>query len=153
MMTMRIWALVCVLAMGLAACGSDDSGASDDSGSDVSDASGGDVVEDTLADSDEPTGDGLTWTDDIQPMMSAYCSGCHGGGGCSTGICWLDSYATVSANARNSAACDGARAACLPVRVSGGQMPPGGCLPGNPGCITSDQFGLLEDWVADGFPE
>jgi hypothetical protein len=90
----------------------------------------------------------------VQPILANYCSGCHGNGGCSTGWCWLDDHDIVTEAANNVAACGGdARGECVPVRIEGGQMPPGGCLPDDPGCITSSELAVVQAWADAGMPE
>jgi hypothetical protein len=95
-----------------------------------------------------------TWEADIQPLLSSYCGGCHGDSACSTGLCWLDGYAAVTADPAGSACETDTVAECLPVRIDAETMPPNvPCPPGDPGCITLMELDRLERWVEAGFPE
>lgn len=98
-----------------------------------------------------------TWTCDIEPMLRNYCEPCHTGAALgSGGIAWLDGHENVTRAAANLGACpDGiTRAECLPRRIANRQMPEGvGCVAGEPGCPTVDEFELLEAWVEAGMPE
>ncbi len=106
-------------------------------------------------DLDDEEVDTPTWTEDVQPILTAYCGGCHEGDALgSGGIGWLNSYENVTTDAF-AGVCDGAtRAECIPVRLLDGSMPDGNpCPPGEEGCITDNQFATVENWVDGGMPE
>lgn len=96
-----------------------------------------------------------TWTEDVQPILIAYCGACHEGDAlASGGIGWLNGIDEVTANA-GAPVCDGStRGECIPVRLLDGSMPnENPCPPGEEGCITDAQFATVENWVAAGMPE
>ena len=96
-----------------------------------------------------------SWETDVQPILDAYCGGCHSGNALgSGGIGWLNSYEDATAVA-GAAVCDGSeRADCFAVRLLDGSMPDGApCEPGGDGCITDEQFATLQNWNTVGNPE
>ncbi len=97
-----------------------------------------------------------TWSEDVQPILSAYCGDCHEGANAinSGGHNWLDSLDDAQVLA-GAASCDGkSRAECIPGRIERGEMPaPAGCLPGEDGCITELQLETVKNWVDAGMPE
>lgn len=104
-------------------------------------------VADTAAPTEprEPT----PWPEHLLQILAPPCGGCHGAGGCSSLRCFLDDYAAVTDPA-NVTSCAGEHmAACIVIRISDGTMPPGGCLPGEPGCITDSEMQVLQEWAAD----
>ena len=101
-------------------------------------------------DLDDEELDDPTWTDDVQPILTAYCGGCHEGAATGSGIGWLNSYEEVTANA-GALVCEGSdRADCIAVRLLDGSMPDGApCPPGTAAnCITDNQFATVENWLA-----
>lgn len=130
--TMRSSALL--LALLLAACGSNDSGG------DSSGASG------------DPT-----YTEDIRPLLQAKCDPCHtteGAGG-------FNHASDYQATQEASQVCAGKQVyECMLVRVRDGSMPEDGGCTGDPAqdadnarCLTAAEQELLADWVAAGAPE
>ena len=100
-----------------------------------------------------------TWTNDVQPILARTCAGgCHGDYGyCTTGICWLVDYYVVTGPVTN-AECQANNyntvADCIPYRIENGQMPyPNGCLPDQPGCITTAELNIVKRWIATGLQE
>jgi hypothetical protein len=94
-----------------------------------------------------------TWTTDIHPILTSYCSDCHTGGGFAPA--WLDSYSAAATTRAAAPVCSGhVRGECFDVRIGDGSMPDGApCEPGGAGCITVDEFATLQEWVRDGMPE
>ncbi len=91
-----------------------------------------------------------SWATDVLPTMQSTCSGCHGNGGCTSGICWLDDFSLVIAPATNTTACAGTtdRAECMVKRMSEGSMPLG--CGGPPACVPPAQIDLVQQWIDDG---
>ncbi len=93
----------------------------------------------------------ISWAADVQPMLSNYCGGCHGDSGCTTGLCWLDSYDTVVGETNGG--CASSVAECIPIRIEDGTMPQGGgCPPGEPGCIEPFELDQVKRWIDAGMP-
>ncbi|MGB0888502.1 MAG: c-type cytochrome [Vicingaceae bacterium] len=78
----------------------------------------------------------VTYTDDVQAIMTNNCTGCHGGSG---GVN-LNTYAQVKAQA------DAGRLLARAINGAGGPMPQGGLMPQ----ATRD---VLQAWLDQGAPE
>ncbi len=85
-------------------------------------------------DAGKPYGEAVTYTSDIEPIISMDCSGCHTGGGSSGGVD-LDGYANAAA---------GASASWDEIRID--DMPPGTPL-------TGEQKDKWLAWIEQGTPE
>jgi hypothetical protein len=95
------------------------------------------------------SGAGVSYARDIQPILQAQCSPCH----------------TTDNDGRHNAAssyADAVRVSADIVReISTGGMPESGsgnqgCNrgdPGDPGCVSAEDFALIQRWVAAGTPE
>ena len=100
-----------------------------------------------------------TWTDDVQPIFQAKCSGgaCHNG----ANVGGHNLATDYAAAASPSYYCPGkTKAECTIVRIKDGSMPLGkGCSgdpvadAGKPACLTAAEQALIDAWVTGGTPE
>ncbi len=138
----RFQVLVGLLALSLFACGGGDG----DSGQDVTNTvdEGG---EDTTVVVDE--GSASTGWTEIEAIFNS-CAGCHTGGNCTGGNCFLNDYESAVA-APSGPSCGGHATSieCGLARAKDGTMPLGGCA--QPPCISDAE--TVEAWIADGMPE
>jgi mono/diheme cytochrome c family protein len=82
----------------------------------------------------QPPAATVTWSGQIQAMLSQNCALCHSGRKASVGV-RLDTYANASANASRVLS-----------SIEAGRMPPAGKLP-------ASQIQALRDWIAGGRPQ
>lgn len=95
-----------------------------------------DDVEDVDEEEDEEEEVDVSYAD-VEPILAAYCTGCHTEGGPSPFA--LDSYADAAPRA--------GRIVARAVDGSGGPMPPAGLA------LDDDEAAILEAWDAAGAPE
>jgi hypothetical protein len=143
MMRITVNRLVCVLAaLTLGACGGD-------SAAPATDTTSADTTStDTISIIDEGGSVATGWTE-IDTIFKS-CAGCHTGGSCTGGNCFLNSYqSAISAPSGSSCSSQATSIECGLARAKDGTMPLGGCsqVP----CISD--VAVVEAWIADGMPE
>jgi mono/diheme cytochrome c family protein len=97
---------------------------------------------------DEPAAGALSFENDIQPIFNTTCGPCHA----EQGLYGVSIGDPDIATAYESAVDLEAR---VLDRIGAGTMPPpcGGGAPGDPNCITEDDFADVEAWYEAGAPE
>jgi hypothetical protein len=93
--------------------------------------------------------DTVTYTDDIQPILVENCSPCHAGDG-NGGHDAATSYEDAAREAAEML--EEIESGSMPESGSGNAGCDGG-EPGDPGCVSAEDFALIEQWVDDGTPE
>lgn len=134
----------------------DDGGGDDDSGSDDDDE-GSDDGDGTgvtppgpgnppAEPNPPPAPDTVTFTDDIRPILLSNCGRCHASGR-------LPQLASADAATAYDVAFRERDEIVSEIRS--GSMPADTCdgAPGSDGCVSSDDFALIQQWVAEGAPE
>jgi hypothetical protein len=103
-----------------------------------------------------------TYTEHVQPFLGTKCADCHttsGDGGHNGAATYADTQAPAALYQK---CLDDQllRGACFGVRVHDGTMPQGdGCTgdpatdAGNAACLSADEIGALDAWIAGGMPE
>jgi hypothetical protein len=91
----------------------------------------------------------VTYTADIQPILVANCSPCHSvdnSGGHNAASSYDDAVE------RADDIVDEIESGGMPESGSGNVGCDGGD-PGDPGCVSAEDFALIQQWVEDGTPE
>ena len=130
--------------------GDDDDGDDDDDGGDDDDDDDDDDVGSNPVPNPDPVtppaGDAVTFTADIRPILLDNCGRCHASGG-------LPQFASNDAARGYDVAF--AERNSIVSEISGGDMPADTCngAPGSNGCVSAEDFALIQQWVAAGAPE
>lgn len=153
--------LVALMSLSLVACGGGDNGGNGGEDTSVVVDEGGNGGEDTAVVVDEggnggedtavvvDEGGSATGWSEIEAIFSS-CAGCHTGGSCTGGNCFLNDYQGAVA-APSGPNCTGHATSieCGLARAKDGTMPLGGCA--QVPCIPDAE--TVDAWIADGMPE
>jgi hypothetical protein len=87
----------------------------------------------------------VSFEQDILPVLRANCASCHASG-------FLPRFASSDVDTAFSVAV--AQSQRMLTLIADGDMPPacGGRAPGGRGCLSADDFSLIQDWVGAGTP-
>ena len=135
--------LLAFFVVSTTACGGSDNGNNGTDTTNTVDQTGSD----TTVELDEG-GTSTGWAE-IETIFSS-CAGCHTGGSCTGGNCFLNDYASAM-EAPKGPNCNGVATSieCGLSRAKDATMPLGGCA--SPPCIPDAE--TVEAWIGEGMPE